>query len=56
MSIGFEARREKGSGEKDFFAVGGQRNPLKRLNSAKGKQGNPGLFLGKTRLGLARLC
>jgi hypothetical protein len=31
--------------EKDFFAPGGQRNPLKRLKTDKGIQGKPGVFL-----------
>jgi hypothetical protein len=35
----------RASEAKDFFALGGQRNRLKRLDSEKGIQGNPGLFL-----------
>jgi hypothetical protein len=38
---------------KTFLAPGGQRNPLKRLNSDKEMQGNPSLFLGKIWLALA---
>jgi hypothetical protein len=36
--------RRQGSGKK-FFALGGRRNPLKRLISAKEIQENPSFFL-----------
>jgi hypothetical protein len=36
---------EKKRDRKYFFDLGGQRNALKTLDSAKGIQGNPSLFL-----------
>jgi hypothetical protein len=40
---------------KDIFGPGGQRNPLKTLDSAKEIQGKTSLFLGSLCTGLARL-
>ena len=44
-----DGRRESGrsakEGQKNFFAPGGQHNPLKRLNPDKEIQENPSLFL-----------
>jgi hypothetical protein len=51
------ARRKDAIGEKQKKRPGGQRKPLKRLDSDKGIQGNPSLFLGASlaRLGWALL-
>jgi hypothetical protein len=41
---GAKANGGKGA-DKEFFALGGRYNPLKRLNSDKRIQGNPSFFL-----------
>ena len=45
-------RGKEGLGSKKKKAPGGQRKSLKRLDSEKGIQGNPSLFLGFPLLGL----